>query len=129
MDAIREVSVPFELFKSNVCHIVKERGDLRFIIETLKSDGIRMYYDQGKYAQAFYLLAMVDYLSRVNDLPLNSAYDDIRKEKLAVPVYPKSLYAMAKILKDDSILTDSLNKAIPEFRNFNIVENDVRNVT
>lgn len=31
----------FELFKSNVCHRLKELGDVGFIIETLESDSIR----------------------------------------------------------------------------------------
>ena len=35
----------FELFKSNVCHRLKELGDLNFIIETLEKDDIRKYYE------------------------------------------------------------------------------------
>lgn len=62
-------TIPFELFKSNVCHRVKDRGDIPFIVETLKSNEIRNYYDKEQYPQAFYLLAMVDYLSRENNCP------------------------------------------------------------
>ena len=36
----------FELFKSNVCHRLKEQGDIDFLIETLKEDMIRQYYDK-----------------------------------------------------------------------------------
>ena len=83
VDAVKGVdtvpkTIPFELFKSNVCHRVKDCGDIPFIVETLKSDEIRSYYNQKQYPQAFYLLAMVDYLSRENDLPLCSAYSDRR---------------------------------------------------
>ncbi|MDO4338879.1 MAG: hypothetical protein Q4C91_12460 [Eubacteriales bacterium] len=56
----------FETFKSNVCHLVKDQGDLDFIIEVLQSKDIRRYWDRKWYPEAFYLLAMVDYLSRVN---------------------------------------------------------------
>ena len=35
----------FELFKSNVCHRLKEQGDIDFLIETLKEDMIRQYYN------------------------------------------------------------------------------------
>ncbi len=121
-------TIPFELFKSNVCHRVKDCGDIPFIVETLKSDAIRSYYNRKQYPQAFYLLAMVDYLSRENDLPLCSAYNDIRKQKLAKPIYPQSVIAMAKVMEDDSLMEDSLEKAIPEFKNFNIAENEVRYV-
>lgn len=121
-------SLSFELFKSNVCHRVKDCGDIPFIVETLKSDEIRSYYNRRQYPQAFYLLAMVDYLSRENELPLCSAYSDMRRQKLADPVYPESVIAMAKVMGDDSVIAESLDNAIPEFRNFNIAENEVRYV-
>lgn len=121
-------TLPFELFKSNVCHRVKDNGDIPFIVETLKSDEIRSYYNKKQYPQAFYLLAMVDYLSRENDLPLCNVYSDMRKQRLADPIYPQSVLVMAKVMDDDEIITESLENAIPEFRNFNIAENEVRNV-
>lgn len=121
-------AIPFELFKSNVCHRVKDNGDIPFIIEILKSDEIRSYYNRKQYPQAFYLLAMVDYLSRENDLPLCDSYSDIRKQKLAEPIYPRSILTMAKVMEDDEIIEKSFEDAIPEFRNFNIVESEVRYV-
>ena len=121
-------AIPFELFKSNVCHRVKEKGDIQFIIEILESDEIKRYYNKKQYPQAFYLLAMVDYLSRENDLPLCNVYNDMRQQKLAAPIYPQSILAMAKVMEDDKILEESFEEAIPEFRNFNIIENDIRNV-
>lgn len=126
--AQKQEEIPFELFKSNVCHRVKDSGDIAFIVETLKSDEIRKYYNRKQYPQAFYLLAMVDYLSRENDLPLCSAYSDIRRQKLAEPVYPQSVLAMAKVMDDKTVMADSMENAIPEFRNFNIAENEVRHV-
>ena len=71
---------------------------------------------------------MVDYLSRENDLPLCEDYRDIRSHKLNKIVYPSSIIAYAIATGDDSIKTKSYNDAIPEFRRFNIVENEVRNV-
>lgn len=121
-------TIPFELFKSNVCHRVKDKGAIPFIVEVLKSDEIRNYYNQKQYPQAFYLLAMVDYLSRENDLPLCDSYSDMRKQKLAEPIYPQSILAMAKVMEDDEIMKESLKDAIPEFRNFNIVESEIRNL-
>ena len=78
----------FETFKSNTCHLVKDMGDLEFIIDTLESDRIRKLYNRQWYPESLYLLAMVDYLSRVNDLPLCSNYEDIRATKLQQPIYP-----------------------------------------
>ena len=70
----------FELFKSNVCHRLKEQGDIDFLIETLKEDMIRQYYDKKWYPESFYLLAMVDYISRENNVPICNDYDDLRSD-------------------------------------------------
>lgn len=62
-----------------------------FIIHTLESSLIHRYADQHWYAKCFYLLAMVDYLSRENGLPLCNDYDDLRQMKLQAPLYPLSV--------------------------------------
>ena len=41
----------FETFKSNVCHHVKDMGDLAFIIETLENDTIRELYKKAWYLE------------------------------------------------------------------------------
>ena len=74
------------------------------------------------------MLAMVDYISRENDIPICDDYDDLRICKLDEPVYPASLRAMAIASNNDSVLKDAFVNAIPEFKRFNIIENEVRNV-
>lgn len=118
----------FENFKSVICHRVKEMGDYHFIVETLKSREIHKYYERKWYPECLYLLAMLDYISRVNDVPLCNEYDDMRKCKLEKTVYPSSLYAYFVVTKDKSIMEKAKETAIPEFVRFNIVENEVRNV-
>lgn len=39
-----ENRIDFELFKSKTCHSLKEKGDIRFLIELLEEDSIRRYY-------------------------------------------------------------------------------------
>ena len=68
--------VSFDVYKSNVCHYVKDKGDIDFIIETLSKDEIRALYDRQWYAESFYLLAMVDYLSKENEYEINIKEDD-----------------------------------------------------
>ena len=118
----------FETYKSNVCHLVKDMGDLDFIIDTLESDKIRKLYQKRWYPESLYLLAMVDYLCRENDLPICAEYNDIRAARLSEPIYPASILTMCAVLKNDALKTESLNEAIPEFMRFNIVESDVRNI-
>ena len=125
---ITEHRAAFETFKSNICHSVKDMGDIEFIIETLEANRIRTLYQKQWYPESLYLLAMVDYLSRENDLPVCSDYDDIRATRLREPIYPSGILTMCAALKSDEPKKESLNEAIPEFMRFNIVESEVRNV-
>ena len=118
----------FETFKSNVCHMVKDMGDLDFLINVLETGRIRELYERGWYAESLYLLAMVDYISRENDFPLCSEYDDIRCAKLQRTIYPAGVLAMCAAWGSDDPKSDSLRESIPEFLRHNIVEAEVRNV-
>ncbi len=118
----------FENYKSTICHRVKETGDLDFIVETLENGDIRTYYNRKWYPESLYLLGMLDYLSRENHVPLCSDYDDLRSQKLEKPIYPASILAICAAAKDDTAMKQAEQSAIPEFRRFNIIENEVRNV-
>ena len=118
----------FEAFKSNICHMVKDMGDIDFIIDTLESDKIRKLFQKRWYPESLYLLAMVDYLSRENDLPVCVEYNDIRSARLREPIYPSSVIALSAFVRSDRPKQNSREEAIPEFIRFNIVESEVRNV-
>lgn len=118
----------FENFKSTVCHQLKTIGDIPFILDTLEKDDIRRYYNRKWYPECLYLLAMLDYISRINHIPFCKDYDDLRSLKLREPLYPSSIRAFAAVTHSDDILKQSVHDAIPEFIRFNIVENEVRNV-
>lgn len=118
----------FEIFKSSICHLVKDKGDMDFIIDVLRENEIRMYWDRKWYPESFYLLAMLDYLCRENGLPICQDYDDIRKYRLVEPIYPRDIMVAAKLSPALDEREASVENAIPEFLRFNIVEGDVRNV-
>lgn len=118
----------FETFKSNICHQVKDLGDIDFIIETLEADEIRKLYDRQWHREALYLLAMLDYLSRENSLPICTNYNDIRSQKLEKLHFPAGVEVSYAATGDESIKSKAMANAIPEFMRFNIVENEVRNV-
>ena len=120
--------IDFELYKSNVCHQLKEKGDIQFITDTLENNEVRRLYDKKWYPESFYLLAMLDYISRENDVPICTEYNDIRKCKLQETVYPASVLTAATVSKNEDIKEKAYRQSIPEFRRFNIVENDVLNV-
>ena len=118
----------FETFKSNTCHHVKDMGDLDFIVDALEKDEIRKLYNRKWYLEAMYLLAMVDYLSRVNEIPLCKKYNDIRARRLARPVFPAGVEISCEVLKSDEPKLKATREAIPEFLRFNIIESGVRNI-
>jgi len=118
----------FELFKSRICHRVREMGDVDFIIDTLERREIRAYYERKWFPESFYLLGMLDYISRENDVPLCNEYDDLRRCKLKDVIYPSSVLALCAATKNDDAKKASIQNAIPEFMRFNIVESEVRNV-
>ena len=110
-----KLQVTFEVFKSNVCHMVKDKGDLDFIIELLQADDIRTYWNQKQYAEALYLLAMLDYLSRINEIPLCTRYDDLRKCSLDRIVYPKDVILLDKLMPEKEIKKQSIKGKIFPF--------------
>ena len=114
---------------SHACHALKEKGDIKFVIELLEEDIIRRYYRKKWYPECLYLLAMLDYVSRLNDIPICTQYNDIRNMKLKEIIYPPSVLMVSRVIKNDSLIQEAVRKSIPEFIKFNIVESEVQNVT
>ena len=94
----------FDVFKSNICHLVKDKGELSFIRDMLCSDEVNKLYEREWYAECLYLLAMIDYLSCKNDIPLYNGYDKLRTGKLNKVLYPSDIIAMYTLSGDESIL-------------------------
>jgi len=123
-----ETRPAFETFKSNICHLVKDMGDIDFLIDAISSDRVFSYLNKRWYREALYLLAMVDYLCRENAVPLHEGYEDLRRLRLSEIVYPAGILILSAALGSDEPKERSLGEAIPEFLRHNIVENRVRDV-
>ena len=126
--AARDHRSDFEIFKSNVCHRVKDLGDLDFIVNVLETDEIRTLYEKKWYPEAFYLLAMLDYVSRENDVALCTRYNDIRAQRLEKTIYPAGVLLSSEVLHSEEPIRLAERESIPEFRRFNIIESAVRNL-
>ena len=116
----------FDNFKNNVSHDIKEMGDIEYINKLTDSDEIYDYFNADKYKEAFYLVATLDYLSRINNIPICDKYDEIRKLKLKEPVFPSSILVIDYYMPERNIKEEAIRKSIPEFIRFNIIEKDVR---
>lgn len=115
----------FEQFKSGVCYHLKVLGKPAFIVELLRSDTIRRYYDCKWYPEALYLLAMLDYVSRDVGVPLCTRYDDLRSLRLQEPLYPAGVLILCLVTGDSKVKERARQEAIPEFLRFNIIEGDI----
>lgn len=120
----------FDMFKSNVCHMVKNLGELGFIEKSLIEDFTGHYWHLKQYPQAYYMLAMTDFLSERNDIPLYDKYHDYRKQKLNEMVFPYSaiLEIAMNSSKKEEIQNRYIEHAEPIFLKYGIVEGDVFNV-
>ena len=128
MELLLEERPDFEIYKSYICHKVKNLGDLDFIIQILEENEIRNLYNKYWYPECLYLLAMVDYLCRVNDIPLCENYNDLRNMRLKEILFPTGVHARCVVSDSELPKYESVNAAIPEFIRHNIVEAEVRNV-
>jgi len=123
-----EERMDFELYKSSICHNVKNLGDLSFMLKVLQENEIRVLYSQNRMPECLYLLAMLDYLCRINDVPLCTEYNDLRSFRLSETLFPTDVLLICLWKHNDEAKKQSLQEAIPEFLRHNIVEADIRNV-
>lgn len=113
----------FEKFKSEVCHRIKNLGNIRFLIEVLESDFIMQYWEAGQHVQSLYLLSVTDYLSRLEEVPLCSRYHEIRCMRIDPPIYSVSEELYCKIMGVP--LEREETNYIPEFVSHGIMEGDL----
>lgn len=72
-----EKRISFELYKSNLCHALKDKGDISFLTDIITGGDIPRLFERQWYPEGLYLLAMVDYTVDSNDIPLCSEYGRI----------------------------------------------------
>ena len=116
----------FDLFKSDTLQRLKREKEEDFIKRMATTDVINNYYQNKKYKEALYLLALLDYLSKKNSLPLLKQYDYLRDYKLDKVYVSKSLYLL--LAYKSTTVTSIYKECIKEFLKYNIVEAEIDNV-
>ena len=115
----------FDLFKSDTLQRLKREKEEDFIKRMATTDVINNYYQNNKYKEALYLLALLDYLSKKNSLPLLKQYDYLRDYKLDKVYVSKSLYLL--LAYKSTTVTSIYKECIKEFLKYNIVEAEIDN--
>lgn len=132
-----EEDTDFDLFRSQICHLLKSMTDERFVMEVLDNDLITFLWEKNRKTESLYVLAMIDYLKdnaiRLSDIDSERChrYDDKRKYKLSEPLFPKDAVLMDKLVPESNIkerLLEECNKDVCAryFLKYNIIEKDIR---
>ena len=115
----------FTLFRSEQCHQLHRKGELDYVIDVLERREIDHYWHLCMYAEALYELAMIDYISRRNNIPRCENYNEMRSYKLDHKTYPIDVEISNSLLKDKDAYEKAEKKAIPEFLKYNIIEGEI----
>ena len=119
--------IDFRYFRNNILQELKRLGPKDFFHLTIREKQVDYYYKNNGKEYAYYLLALIDYLSRKYGIPkYNKRYNDLRKEKLQNPFFVGSQIITFNTIEEAE---EKLKiQVIPEFKKFNIIEEDVFNV-
>ncbi len=125
-----EKDFEFSIFRSQMCHILKEKkDDKKFVRTALEQDWISLFWNKKKYAESYYILAMLEYLMQMEiDL-----YASIKKNKLKEPLFPTSILWMDFLNPNENIKEKALEECRNDecgkyFMRYNIVERNIRDV-
>ncbi len=121
-------SSDFDNFRSNLCHYLKNIGDLDFIYSIIESDVITLFYEKQMYEEAIYTLAALDYVSKANKIPICTRYEPLRHLKFETVIFPKQAEIVCRVMNNNSFKEKLFKNANPEFLKYNIVEGDMRDV-
>ena len=125
---IRTDRCSFELFMFYIRQRLANMGDKKFVKIVITKKEIMQLYDMKWYPEAFYLLAMVDYLSKLHNIQIDSGYDQIRSQKLDTVIYPSGVLMSCEFFGTDELKRKAEFDSIPEFMKYNIVETDIRRI-
>ena len=94
-------------------------GERAFVQGVYSSDWIRRFFNGRQYRCALFLLGLVDFLCRKNQIRKDVRYEEYRKVRLDKPVY--ALHTLEKTeCSGLNVLDDAQNQAIPELAHFGI---------
>ena len=126
-------NLEYDLFRSEVCHMYHFDGDYGFIRKVMKSNLVVHLWNKNEFAKSLYVLAVIDYISWKNGVPLFEEYEQIRKCKLDNILYPSAIILLDRIEQSDK----NRKQAIEDCKNdecgafffrHNIIERSIEDV-
>jgi hypothetical protein len=122
----------FSIYRSEICHMLKFRGDNKFFTVATEENWVLHFWDNGMYAEAFYICALLEYLATILDVDY-IVPEKIKGNKLKYLLYPTGIIFMDTILpssraKEKAILECQDDECGKYFFKYNIIEKDIRDV-
>lgn len=116
-------------YTSELCHMLKRMGDIAFTECILDYVDIDMLIASGRKKQALYTVAIIDYISKENGIPINPNLSKYRKLKMEVLSFSSGVETYTRIMKTNTMKERALKLALDEFLHYNIVESSVRDIS
>ena len=77
----------FEIYKSNICHLVKDKGDIDFITDILKENQIKIYCGKTRlFSKKNSLLISINFLRHYFDFYSENSAFNISSNRSAIGV-------------------------------------------
>ena len=105
------------------CFIARGSIDMHLLTEDFEVF-LDHYYPTSKTINNVFVIL----LSRINEIPLCTRYNDIRSQSLKKIIYPRDVVMASKLNSSLDVREKCRKEAIPEFLRFNIVESEIGNV-
>ena len=123
----------FTWYRSEICHFLKESGDADFIAAIVGERWVERFWEWQWYAEAFYLIAIVDYLSDLHNVERYGGYNTYRRYKLENVLYPQDVLINFRLQPEKynpQMVIEQCKKdpCSRYFIRYNIVEGDIRDV-
>ena len=93
-----------------------------FVREVRTNNLVEQYIQNDMIPNAAYILALLEYLKRKENIEIESSYDKYSDIKADYMLYPPDVYILCKLKHSQKPMDEVKNKAIAEFLNRNIVE-------
>ena len=116
----------FDLFKSNTLQTLKHMDEKTFVNQLVYNDDISILFNNKEYSKSLYLLSLLDYLSKKNNMNIEYKYNEMRNIKLNKLYVSKSIYLL--LLTKTIRISDVFKDSIDIFSSHNILEADISNV-
>jgi len=116
----------FPLFTSHLSHELKRKGDIEFINTVLLEENLDTIFSSGQYRRTLYLVAMIEYLCRINNVPVKKEIQKYQEYKLKDLTFFDDVETYFHVTEKTDLKEQVMRDSLPEFLKYNIAERNVR---